>query len=135
MNPEIHPGASEWQDVVASWNWEGFEGKKIGIEIYSSYPEVELFLNNVSLGRKKTTVQMNGKSTWMSAISHGVLKAKGYDENGVTETCDLIPAENLHSFALHLTGIQYLLMVRILVISQLSFWTRMEPEIQQMKNQ
>ena len=93
VNPEKASWSKwEWQDVVASWNWEGFEGKKIGIEVYSSYPEVELFLNNVSLGRKKTNRSNEWIATWDVSYEPGVLKAKGYDENGATETCDLITA-------------------------------------------
>jgi beta-galactosidase len=94
VNPEKASWSKwEWQDVVASWNWEGYEGKKIGIEIYSSYPEVELFLNNVSLGRKKTNRSNEWIATWDVSYEPGVLRAKGYDEKGATETCDLITAE------------------------------------------
>lgn len=94
MNPEKASWSKwEWQDVVASWNWKGYEGKKIGIEVYSSYPEVELFLNNVSLGRKKTNRSNKWIANWDVSYAAGVLRAKGYDEKGATETCDLITAE------------------------------------------
>lgn len=94
MNPEKASWSKwEWQDVVASWNWKGYEGKKIGIEVYSSYPEVELFLNNVSLGRKKTNRSNKWIANWDVSYEAGVLRAKGYDEKGATETCDLITAE------------------------------------------
>lgn len=73
----------EWQDVVAGWNWEGSEGKALNIEVYCSSPEVELFLNQKSLGRKKT----NRENKWIAAYQvpyePGILSAKGY--NGSTE--------------------------------------------------
>lgn len=73
----------EWQDVVANWNWEGSEGKALNIEVYCSSPEVELFLNQKSLGRKKT----NRENKWIAAYQvpyePGILSAKGY--NGSTE--------------------------------------------------
>jgi len=44
--------AWHWNDVVNSWIWPGFEGKPIAIEIYSDGDEVELLLNEKSLGKK-----------------------------------------------------------------------------------
>jgi len=41
-----------WADVANSWSWPGFEGKSVEIEVYSDGDEVELFLNEKSLGRK-----------------------------------------------------------------------------------
>jgi beta-galactosidase len=71
----------DWQDVVANWNWKGYENKLLQVEIYSSCEEVELFLNNHSLGKKPTN-----KSTKMMAVFNvpyqaGELKAIGYSNN------------------------------------------------------
>ena len=43
-----------WFDVVANWNWKGFENKPMEVNVYSSCEEAELFLNDKSLGKKKT---------------------------------------------------------------------------------
>ena len=40
-------------DVNRSWSYPGCEGKKINICVFSSAPEVEVFINGVSIGRKK----------------------------------------------------------------------------------
>ena len=41
-----------WSDAERSWNFRGFEGKSIVVEVYSDAEEVELFCNNKSLGRQ-----------------------------------------------------------------------------------
>ena len=43
-----------WDDVVANWTWKGYEDSIFEVNIYSSCDEVELFLNNKSLGKKPT---------------------------------------------------------------------------------
>jgi Beta-galactosidase/beta-glucuronidase len=39
--------------VWKRWNWQGQEGKPVDIAVFSSAEEVELFVNGVSVGRKK----------------------------------------------------------------------------------
>lgn len=41
-----------WSDSISSWDWNGYEGKKIQVEAYCDGQEAELFLNGDSLGRK-----------------------------------------------------------------------------------
>lgn len=36
-----------------NWSWKGDEGRPVSVVVFSRAPEVELFLNGVSLGRKK----------------------------------------------------------------------------------
>jgi len=73
----------EWQDVVARWNWEGYEGTALTIEVYSSCPEVELFLNQKSLGRKSANRGNKWIATYQVPYEPGVLSVKGY--NGTAE--------------------------------------------------
>jgi beta-galactosidase len=40
--------------LLPHWNWPGQEGQDIPVMVYSNADEVELSLNGVSLGRKKT---------------------------------------------------------------------------------
>ena len=44
----------KYADAIASWTFPGFEGKKVRVLVLSPSEEVELFLNGVSLGRKRT---------------------------------------------------------------------------------
>ncbi|MEP6514471.1 MAG: DUF4982 domain-containing protein [Parafilimonas sp.] len=39
-----------WNDVVADWNWKGYEDSALEVNVYSSCDETELFLNGKSLG-------------------------------------------------------------------------------------
>ena len=83
----------EWQDVVASWNWQGYEGSLLNIEVYSSCPEVELFHNQISLGRKKTNRGNKWIATWQIPYESGRLSAKGYDGLSVVAICELKTAD------------------------------------------
>jgi beta-galactosidase len=53
---------SHWSEtpmvhVLPHWNWEGREGQDIPVMVYSNADEVELQVNGMSLGRKKTLVE------------------------------------------------------------------------------
>lgn len=39
-------------DAVRSWNWKGFEGQPVRVEVYADAAEAELLINGVSVGRK-----------------------------------------------------------------------------------
>lgn len=68
-----------WKDVVASWNWNGHEGKSLEVYVYSSCKEVELFLNGKSLGKKETNRSTRFMAAWDVPYQSGELKAVGYD--------------------------------------------------------
>jgi beta-galactosidase len=67
-----------WHDVVADWNWEGFENKPLEVVVYSSCDRVELFLNGKSLGTKGTSSDARYTATWSVPYQPGELKAVGY---------------------------------------------------------
>jgi beta-galactosidase len=67
-----------WDDAVADWNWEGIEGKPLQVNVYSSCEEVELTLNNKSLGRKRTGRAEEFRASWTIPYQVGEIKAKGY---------------------------------------------------------
>ena len=71
---------SRWhyKDLVAKWNWPGFENKSLKVESYSSCDSVELFLNNQSLGMKETGRKCKYMATWQVPYAPGELKAVGY---------------------------------------------------------
>jgi hypothetical protein len=41
-----------WSDTVASWSWNGHDGKSVAVEVYSAADEVELLFDGQSLGRQ-----------------------------------------------------------------------------------
>lgn len=46
--------------IFPHWNWEGMEGQRVPIHIYTNYDEVELFINGVSQGTKRHAVCGDG---------------------------------------------------------------------------
>ncbi len=48
-------GMTQWSmtNAVRSWNWKGYEGKPVKVEVYANADEAELFVNGKSAGRRK----------------------------------------------------------------------------------
>ena len=72
---------SWWQDepvihMWPHWNWLGNEGEEKVITVYSNCDQVELFLNDKSLGKKD--MPRNGHLEWPVPYEPGKLVALGY---------------------------------------------------------
>ncbi len=65
----------EWQDVNDHWNYD--ENDMISVEIYSNCDEIELFLNDKSLGKKKLSDFEDHIYKWGVPFTDGELIAKG----------------------------------------------------------
>lgn len=76
----ITPPHLDWSldDVHPSWTWPGQEGKALEVEVYSEFPQVELFLNGKSLGRKAVGVDSEYKAIYSVPYAPGRLVAVGY---------------------------------------------------------
>ncbi|HKO20569.1 MAG TPA: beta-galactosidase GalB, partial [Acidobacteriaceae bacterium] len=91
VKPMIH--------VLPHWNWAGREGQPIPVMVYTNAPEVELFLNGKSLGRKARysepvelpvgkkinddlKIMSKYRLEWKVPYLPGTLKAIAYDQNG-----------------------------------------------------
>lgn len=70
------------RDVVSSWTWNGYEGKPCVVEVYSDAIEVELFLNNESLGKKPAGEANRFKAEYDITYNPGTLEAVSYYEDG-----------------------------------------------------
>lgn len=75
-----------WEDVLPDWNWKGYEGQTLDIITYSSCDEVELFVNNKSLGKKKNSTENKYKLAWPVAYTAGEIKAFGYSKGKKVNT-------------------------------------------------
>jgi beta-galactosidase len=62
--------------LTPHWDWKGMEGKNILVKAYGNCDEVELFLNDKSLGKK--TMPVHSHLEWQVPYQPGVLSAKGY---------------------------------------------------------
>jgi beta-galactosidase len=65
--------------IAQDWNWKGHEGQDAKVSVYSNCQQVELLLNNNSLGTKD--MLQNGHLDWMVKYQPGVLTARGYKDN------------------------------------------------------
>lgn len=72
---------SSWKMSMAlpSWNFEGEEGKKCKVEVYSNGHHVELFLNGKRIKKAKT--KATGRNYFSINYQPGELKAVSYDKN------------------------------------------------------
>lgn len=67
--------------IVPHWNFDGLEGKKILVTVYTNCEELELFLNGASLGRKN--IEKYGHGEWNVPYQKGELLIKGYRDGQV----------------------------------------------------
>lgn len=65
----------EWQDVNEYWNYKN--GETVVVEIYSNCDEVELFLNNKSLGKQELSKTVGHIFKWAVPYKNGSIVAKG----------------------------------------------------------
>lgn len=73
LNPDkVDWSRWEWQDVTDSWNWPGNEGQPLEVVAYSTYEQVELFLNGKSLGKKAVK---DHSASWQVPYTKGILTA------------------------------------------------------------
>lgn len=76
-----------WKDEIASWTWDGYEGKPAVVNVYSNAEEVELFQNGKSLGRKLVSEETNYYVSFETQYQPGKLEAVCY-RNGVEDGRD-----------------------------------------------
>jgi beta-galactosidase len=76
----VDPGHLDWalDDVHPSWTWPGQEGKPLAVVVYSEFPEVELFLNGRSLGRKAIGLETEYQVAYEVPYRPGQIVAVGY---------------------------------------------------------
>ena len=67
-----------WPDVWANWNWPGHEGSKLQVDIYSNCEEVELFLDDRSVGIQPSNQKTRYLATFEVEYAPGELRAVGY---------------------------------------------------------
>ena len=79
---EDFQSASMWRDTdtVESWSWEGHEGKRTQVTVYSNADKIELLLNGSSIGKRK----VKGCRTIFKKVAYvpGKLEAVASDASG-----------------------------------------------------
>ncbi len=91
----IAPGMKEnvspwgWPDELKSWNWEGHEGKKILVHVYTRSPQVKLELNGKIIGEQAVNGDTSITAAFEVPYEPGVLIAHSYN-NGIETGADTI---------------------------------------------
>ena len=76
-------------DAVRSWNWKGYEGKPVTVEVYADADEAELFVNGKSVERKKIGEKKKFIAYFETTYEPGEVEAVVY-RNGVETGRDKI---------------------------------------------
>ncbi len=74
------PSAWKFSNAIPSWSWNGLNGKKAKVEVYSRAPVVELFINGKKVGRKK--FKKNCKFDFSVRYYDGEITAVNLDKQG-----------------------------------------------------
>lgn len=67
---------------IASWSWEGCEGREATVEVYADAAHIELLLNGVAIGREKCGKDGDYLTTFTLPYQPGELTAVAYGADG-----------------------------------------------------
>ena len=85
VQPVNHPGQNPakmtWRgtNAMASWAWNGCEGNKAIVEVYTDAAVIELLINGKSLGKKKVK---ECRAIFKTKYQSGKIEAVAYDSTG-----------------------------------------------------
>ena len=82
-------------DSVSSWSWKGVDGQPAIVEIYAAGDEVELMLNDRSLGRKPAGEAAGYRTLFEITYESGTLAAVSYEKGQEIGRCTLTTAEEI----------------------------------------
>lgn len=80
-HPGVVPAKAIWRGTNAMpfWSYNGCDGNEVEVQVYAFAAEVELYINEKLLGRKKLE---NYTAVFQTVYCSGNIKAVSYDENG-----------------------------------------------------
>lgn len=81
-HPGVRPSKSVWRgtNAIESWAWQGCDGNKAEVEVYSNAAQIELLINGKRVGKKRTK---ECKAVFKASYALGTLTAVAYNENGI----------------------------------------------------
>ncbi|TRZ42251.1 beta-galactosidase [Robertkochia solimangrovi] len=103
-NPEAGPIKQTMWAVWPTWerwNWNGYEGKPLNVEVYTKYPQVKLYLNNKLIGEKSVSIATEFKAEFEVIYTTGRLVAKAYQEGKEMESFTLETAKKVKKIQLN----------------------------------
>lgn len=80
-HPGMNPAKMAWRgtNAMASWAWQGCEGNKAIVEVFTDAAAIELLINGKSLGKKKVK---ECKATFKTKYQSGKIEAVAFDVTG-----------------------------------------------------
>lgn len=72
------PSPWAWSDSIAGWSWPAFEGEPVVIEVYSDADEIELRLNDRSIGRRPVGPEHRFRTAFDTCYEAGTVTAIAY---------------------------------------------------------
>lgn len=94
----------KYADAVDSWTWPGFDGQPIRIRVLSDADEIELFVNDKSIGRNPVGTSEKLTAIFETKYEPGTLKAVAYKKGESPSTCELVTAGEPVRFALSVSN-------------------------------
>ena len=81
-HPGVKPAKSVWRgtNALPSWSWQGCEGNRAVVEVYTDAAAVKLFVNGKLIGKKKVR---NGKAVFRTKYAPGTLTAVACGADGL----------------------------------------------------
>lgn len=81
INHDTKPAKAAWRgtNAIPSWSWQGCEGRKATVEVYTDGTRAELFLNGAFVGKAKVK---NNRAVFKVRFASGKLEAAVYDAAG-----------------------------------------------------
>ncbi len=80
-HPGVKPAKMVWRgtNAMESWAWQGCDGNKAIVEVFTDAAAIELFINGMSLGKKKVK---ECKAAFKTRYTSGRIEAVAYDAFG-----------------------------------------------------
>lgn len=73
------PSAWKFSNAIPSWSWNGLDGKKAFVEVYSKAEYIELYINDQLVGKKR--FKKNCRFDFNVIYKTGTITAVAYDKN------------------------------------------------------
>lgn len=84
-----------WSDSAENWTWPGYEGKPVKVEVYADADEVELFVNDVSAGKKPAGAEVEFTAIFDITYTAGEIKAVAYKSGNAVSEYSIRTAEKV----------------------------------------
>lgn len=100
VRPPEHYGKQQnrtgwcFTDAVRSWNWKGYEGKKIEVEVYADGDEAALYMNDSFIERRKVGLEKKAVTVFETVYQPGKIETVVYKNGRETGRDEILTASD-----------------------------------------